>query len=473
MSYLAKFSKVVNGEEVVFHKWVKSNFNYNHIQSTSGTNHTIHNTLMQKLDDEQLEGSGFVFNGIVNVILEIYKVNDIQAASYIELPEKYKNNKSNIDIKNDDQYCFLWCILASLYPVEDHKNRTANYLMHFYKLNLKGLEFPMKVKDIPKFENLNNLNVNVFELTGTVLTPIHINKNYLQPQIDLLLFEYHYCLITKLHCPINKSSHMKWVCRRCLTAFSSEDILNQHLDRCQKQQPTKITFSWKDHLKFEDYHMKVPVPIRVYADFECINESYHESHHNQPAQLHTEPGGPKGDPKVLFKQIPIAVGFYVISPLGNQYCSYFGVDCVAWFVNQMLILEKIASAYYETNIPLEMTPEEEESFQQSTICWLCEQALQSFPHENPGSFARSFALGDTASLASHEKVRDHDHLTGKYRGAANNRCNLNCKKKSSSFVPIFFHNFSGYDCHLIFEQLLTESFNQNYNPTIIPKSLVV
>ena len=100
-----------------------------------------------------------------------------------------------------------------------------------------------------------------------------------------------------------------------------------------------------------------------------------------------------------------------------------------------------------------MTPEEEESFQQSTICWLC---------ENP--------LGDTEG-ASHDKVRDHDHLTGKYRRAAHNRCKFFLKKKSSSFVPIFFHNFSGYGFHLIFEQLLTESFNQNDNPTIIPKSM--
>ena len=36
---------------------------------------------------------------------------------------------------------------------------------------------------------------------------------------------------------------MKWVCRRCLSAFSSEDILNQHIDRCQKQQPTDITLA--------------------------------------------------------------------------------------------------------------------------------------------------------------------------------------------------------------------------------------
>ena len=191
LSYLAKFSKYINGEEAVFHKWVKSDFNYNHTQIAFGANPNVHNILMQKLDDEQLEGSGFVLNGIVNVISEIYKVNGIQASSWVELPEKYRNNKSIINIKNDDQFCFLWCILAHLFPVEDHKNRTSSYSMHTNKLILNGLEFPMKIKDIPKFENLNKLNVNVFELTGAVLTPIHINKNYLQSQIDLLLFENH------------------------------------------------------------------------------------------------------------------------------------------------------------------------------------------------------------------------------------------------------------------------------------------
>ena len=81
-------------------------------------------------------------------------------------------------MKNKDQSCFLWCILAYLNPVEDHKNRTSKCSMHMNKLNLKGLEDPMKVKDIPKFGNLNNLNVNVFKLTNSVLTPILINKNY-------------------------------------------------------------------------------------------------------------------------------------------------------------------------------------------------------------------------------------------------------------------------------------------------------
>ena len=166
--------------------------------------------------------------------------------------------------------------------------------------------------------------------------------------------------------------------------------------------------------------MKVPVPIRVYADFKCINQ-------------------PTDDPKVLFKQIPIAVGYYQISPFGNNYSSYFGLDCKSWFVNEMLTLEKIASKNFKTNSELEITPQEEKSFQLAEECWFCEQ------HFTEG------------------KIRDRDHLTGKYRGAAHNICNINCKQRSSSFVPIFFHNFSGYDCHLIFEEFLIQAFEKRMN----------
>ena len=428
LSYLAKFSKIVNGEEEVFKRWIKSDLIFNNSMQQE-----IHNKLMQKIDDEQLEGSGFQFQEIEGVILEIYKVRDIQESSYIELPGKYKDSKSIINKKNNDQYCFFWCILAYLYPVEDHKDRISKYLMHENKLNLNGLDFPMKVKDIPKFERLNKLNIrghgiNVFELTGNVLTPIYINENYKQPQIDLLLYKNHYCLITKLHCLLNIDSHMKHVCRRCFTAFYSNDVLNNHIEKCINQQPTNITFSWKNQLKFEDYYMKVPVPVRVYADFECINQ-------------------PQKDPKVLFKQIPIAVGFYVISPFGNKYNSYFGTDCNEWFVKEMLILEQEANKYFKTNLELDMSQEEEVQFEQAEECWLC---------ENP--------LDDT-------KVRDHDHLTGKYRGAAHNICNIQSQQRSSSFVSIFFHNFSGYDCHLIFEELLIQAFEKGYEPKIIPKSI--
>ena len=223
--------------------------------------------------------------------------------------------------------------------------------MYLPTLCTEGLD--MKVRDIPKFENLIKSNVKVFELTNSVrssaLTPILINKNYLQSQIDLLLFEIHYCLITKLHRLINKDSHMKWVCKTGLTAFSPKQILFDHTSRCINQQPTNITFRWKDHLKFDDYHMKILLTVRVFEDFEC---------NNQPT---------RNDQKVLFKQIPIAEGFYLISPFGNCYYSYFGESCVTWFVNRILLLEKIAGNIFKTNLELEIT-QEEESYQQSKVC---------------------------------------------------------------------------------------------------------
>ena len=106
-------------------------------------------------------------------------------------------------------------------------------------------------------------------------------------------------------------------------------------------------------------------------------------------------------------------------------------------------LEKDTKNYFERNIPLIIEEKEEELFQDTILCWLCENSIMG------------------------EKVTDHDHITGKYRGAACNDCNLNVKQKQSSFFPIFFRNFSG----LIFEELLTEAYNQNYKITTILKTI--
>ena len=53
-----------------------------------------------------------------------------------------------------------------------------------------------------------------------------------------------------------------------------------------------------------------------------------------------------------------------------------------------------------------------------------------------------------------DKVRDHCHLTGKYRSPAHNTCNKNAKQKDSNFVPIAFLNFGNYDCHMFFKKLV-------------------
>ena len=67
------------------------------------------------------------------------------------------------------------------------------------------------------------------------------------------------------------------------------------------------------------------------------------------------------------------------------------------------------------------------------------------------------------------KVRDHDHLTGKYLGAAHRSCNLN-KRREKPFLSIFMHNFSGYDSHLILPFLTKTLFPGIESVNVIPKS---
>ena len=75
-----------------------------------------------------------------------------------------------------------------------------------------------------------------------------------------------------------------------------------------------------------------------------------------------------------------------------------------------------------------MTQEDKEDFHKNTFCRFCEKEILS------------------------DEVRDHFHLTGKYRGPAHNTCNINVKQKDSIFKPFAFHNFSNYDCHRFFER---------------------
>ena len=76
-----------------------------------------------------------------------------------------------------------------------------------------------------------------------------------------------------------------------------------------------------------------------------------------------------------------------------------------------------------------MSAEEEEKCQLSNSCWICDKL---------------FDVED-------DKVRDHCHITGKYRDAAHWRCNINLKL--SKKVPVIFHNLRGYDSHLTIKEI--------------------
>ena len=76
-----------------------------------------------------------------------------------------------------------------------------------------------------------------------------------------------------------------------------------------------------------------------------------------------------------------------------------------------------------------MTEKKEYLFQQSNSCWICKKLIDN---------------GD-------EKVRDHCHITGKFRGAAHWDCNINFQLTKK--IPVIFNNLKGYDNHLVFSEL--------------------
>jgi len=85
------------------------------------------------------------------------------------------------------------------------------------------------------------------------------------------------------------------------------------------------------------------------------------------------------------------------------------------------------------NKPLERTPEEERDISNSTSCDIC---------------GRKYKAGD-----ENGPVRDHCHITGKYRGSAHNDCNLKLRLDSESIkIPVIFHNLKGYDSHFIMQK---------------------
>ena len=96
------------------------------------------------------------------------------------------------------------------------------------------------------------------------------------------------------------------------------------------------------------------------------------------------------------------------------------------FLRSMNTLKKVMKKHFNKNL---IITEEEEEFQLSNTCRICKKLIDN----------------------DDEKVRDHCHVTGKFRGAAHWSCNINLQLTKK--VPVIFHNLRGYNSHLIFNEL--------------------
>ena len=109
--------------------------------------------------------------------------------------------------------------------------------------------------------------------------------------------------------------------------------------------------------------------------------------------------------------------------------SYTGPDALKIFVEWLEKDIKIIANIPKKNMIF--GKEDAERFNKETKCWMCK--------------------GEFKEDDKNKKVKDHCHFTGRYRGAAHNKCNL--KYSIPKFTPVVFHNLAGYDSHLFIKEL--------------------
>ena len=253
--------------------------NNNNLTETDIKNIDVKSQLEHQIQVQEAKESGWIFDKINSMKIRFYKTEELNGSSYVKIPLR---SNALINIKNKDKYCSIWSILASLHPCEnDHPNRVSNYIQYFNELNFQIFDFTngFKCNDVHKFNDLNNLSVNIFELNFYQdknkwkhnLIPIEISKNKSDRVVDLLIYKNHYALIKKLNVFLG-DHHKNFISRRCLNSYTSENMLRIHKPKCENNDIPTIRTSSESHLHWKNHFHKNPLYFRIYADFEADNE---------------------------------------------------------------------------------------------------------------------------------------------------------------------------------------------------------
>ena len=386
--------------------------------------------MLESLATYQRLGSGWRLQSVEMLEIFITKFKPLNGKSYKPFPKVIMKKKAVINMENKDNQCFKWAVARALNPVDRDSERITKILKtQAEKYNWNDIEFPTKLKDIHKFENNNNVTVNVFSFddeTKKVYT-LRLSKADFKEIINLFLYDEHYSVVKNLSRlvsgQLNKQDHKKHICLRCLNHFKTLESLEKHLELCQNHDHQHHVYPNEDnkHVFFKQYQKMHRVPFVVYADFECFVEPTNNKIGNGTTQYQKHvPSGfcytIKCMEESIYKDKTV---LYTAKEDGEDIGKKF-VEC----------LENDLKKVYEilrTPAPIKMSDQEEENFKNVVVCYACGLDLKD------------------------DRVRDHCHITGKYRGAAHNKCNL--RMKVPKFVPVLFHNLEGYDSHLFVKSL--------------------
>ena len=392
-------------------------------------------TAIQKA--EQAQGTGWVFESIIDIKLHTAEWNPLNAGSYIELPAYLKNKKAIINMKNQDDKCFLWCVLRALNPKDNHPERVDKDLISKQDtLNMKGIKYPVSFRDIDRFESLNpNISITVLGYNkDSRVYPLKVS-NYTGSEHDITLMllkdgeNSHYCLVNNISAlliaQLNNHKGTRHICLSCSNGFNTKQALDNHKEYCYAYECVKTIMPEKGTLlNFKNFPHSEKVPFIIYADLEALIKE----------MQNCDPNPQKSYTKKYQKHEAISFSYYikcfdnsVCEPILRTYTKTTTEDkdsmkvFIEWLEEDVRALANIKVK------EMIFTEEDKKRFNEEKECWICKEPLND------------------------DKVRDHCHYTGRYRGPAHNKCNL--KYRKPKFIPVVFHNLSGYDSHLFIKNL--------------------
>ncbi len=190
--------------------------------------------------------------------------------------------------------------------------------------------------------------------------------------------------------------------------------------------------------KFKNYERLHDVPFAVYADFESFVEpvQYAEQDSSKSFTNKYQNHTPSG---FCYAIKCVDESIYPTRTVLKT-ASYEGEDMGKAFVDSLT--EDLRSVYeiLKNPKPMSMSDSDKKEYEKAKDCHACEDVFGTMRMNEK-----------TKKKEKVIKCRDHCHITGKYRGAACDKCNL--RMRVPKFVPVLFHNLEGYDSHLFVKSL--------------------
>ena len=372
-------------------------------------------------------------------------------------------------------------------------------------LNFDGIDFRTPVSQIDKLERQKtNFAINVFGWENEQVIVHRISeKDGSIPRINLMISKQgdntHYSWVkrlTALLCDQNRHNESKHFCERCLHGYSRKDLLERHKPECKGllKSPTRTEMlkEGENKMSITNYHKQMKAPYVIYANFECVLEKIDGCEPSLDAsfKLKTEKHEPCG-----FSYIAVRSDGKLFGPF-----PYRGRDAVYVFLSWLQNHEREMREDMANKRPLVMTPEDWKNHRKATDCHICTKSLvkdlflDSISVYAPetgkycGQSQRSCCFAAMKSYTGprrerqpkdaidwwivntqetclfcadpllvanfKDSVKDQDHMTGKYRGAAHNECNFKLKLNAKTDpIPIIFHNMKNYDSHLLMQAM--------------------